>query len=178
MGQTGSCTLMQGRTARFRWRTGPNGRLPAGAHTSRGVQPGLPGVQAETGTNGYGHTCQKAYSQILLAYRRKLARTEMCTHVQGRTARFPGRKGQNGHEGAPVHMSRGVQPGFPYVQAQTGTNGHVHISPGAYGQVSRRSGLNGHISARAHLPRGVQTGFADVLAETGSNGHVHTRQSE
>ena len=60
--------------------------------------------------------------------------------------------GPSGLERARENSSRGLEPGFQDVQAQTGM-----------------------YWARAPCPRGVQPGFPGVLAQTGSNRHVHTR---
>ena len=164
--RTGTYTHVQGRTARYSGRTGPNGQEQPRTHTSWGVQPGFRCVQA-----------QRAW-------------TRTYTHVKGRTARFPGLTGPNGHEGARSHTSRGVQPVFPGVQAQTGTNGHVHTCPWAYSQVSRanrpkrartatcilalmstarfswHTSLNGIDRARTYSLGGVKPAFQGTQAQT------------
>ena len=151
LARTGTCTLVQGRTAMFTGRRVPNGNERARTHTYRGVPPGFPGVKAQTGTIGHVYTSPEAYSHVYRAYSPKRERTGTYPHVQGRTARFSWRKGPNGHERARAHSPRGLQPGFPGVQAQTDER------------------------ARANSSKSVKPGFPGVQAQIGTNGHVHTR---
>ena len=162
-----------GRKASFSWRTGPNRNKRARAHSCRGVQPGFPGVQAQTRTNGYVHTCQGAYSQASLAYKSKRARTGTCIRVSGRKASFSGRTGPNRHKRARAHSCRGVQPGFSGVQAQMGSNGHVHTQRGRRARFWGLIGPNRHERTRPHTSSGVQPGLPGAQALTGTNGHVN-----
>ena len=144
--RTDTYTLMQVRTARFPRRTVPNGHERVHAHSSEGLKPDFGGVRTQTGTIGDVHTCARTYTQVFRAYRPKRARTGTCTHVQGRTARFPGRTGPDGHKRARAQLPRDEQPGFPGLE-----------------------------QARTYSSGGVKPVFWGVQAETGSNGHLHTR---
>ena len=152
MARTGRCIFVRGRKTMSSWR------------------------KVQNGTNGHLYTRAGAYNQVSRAYMPKRERASTCTVVQELKARFSGSTGPNGYERARAHTPRGVQPGFPGLQGQTGSTDTCTLVRGRNVRYSGCTGQNGRERGRAHTPRSVQPGFLTYRPTRNSSGYVHTRQ--